>query len=68
MLDPTEVGIALRREAVFPANVVVLAEPVADLEGKIREDVVGFEVGVEIVAERVGGVFSQIALNAEDGV
>ncbi len=67
VLDPAEVGVALRWQAVFPPHVVVLAEPVADVEGKVGEDVVGLEVGVEVVAEGVSGVFPEIALDAADG-
>ncbi len=54
-------------QAVLPAHVVVLAEPVADVEGKVGEDVVGLEVGVEVVAEGVGACLADIALDAADG-
>lgn len=41
---PGEVGIALRRDAELPAHVVVLAEPVGVVEGRVGEGVVGAEV------------------------
>ena len=55
MLDPGEVGVAGRRLAVDPALVALqeLAPPVAVVEGRIGEDVVGLEVGVAVVVEGV---------------
>ena len=41
VLHPGEVGVALGRHAVLPAHVVVLAEPVGIVEGRIGEDEVG---------------------------
>ena len=54
VLHPGEVGVALGRDAVLPAHVVVLAEPVGVVEGRVGEDVVGAEVGMEVAAEGVG--------------
>ena len=58
VLDPGVVGVAGGRCAVAPANVVLeqLARPVRVVEERVREDVVGFEVWVEIPQERVGGL------------
>ena len=56
VLHPGEVGVARGRDAVLPAHVVLqqLAAPVGVVEGRIGEDVVGLEVGVEVAAEGVG--------------
>lgn len=58
MLHPGEVGVARGRHAVLPTLVVAqpLAAPVGDVEGRIREDEVGFEVGVAVVMEGVAVV------------
>jgi hypothetical protein len=55
VLHPGEVGVARRRHAVLPAHVVVqqLAAPVAVVEGRVGEHVVGLEVGVAVVVEGV---------------
>ena len=67
VLDPGEVRIPLRRDAVLPADVVVLAEPVGVVEGRIGQDVVGPEVGVEWSAEGVGVLGSEVCLDAPEG-
>ena len=69
MLDPGVVGVADGRRAVAPAHVVgqQLARPVRDVERRIGEDVVGFEVGVKIAQEAVGGLRAEVGLNAADG-
>ena len=55
MLDPGEVGVAGRRHAVDPAPVVLQepSPPVGVVERRVGEDVVGLEVGVAVVVERV---------------
>ena len=40
MLHPGEVGVTLGRDAKLPAHVVVLAEPVGVVEGRVGENVV----------------------------
>ena len=47
MLYPGEVGVAPGRDAILPAHVVVFAEPVGVVEGRVGEDVVGAEVAAE---------------------
>ena len=54
VLHPGEVGVALGRNAVLPAHIVVLAEPVGIVEGRIGENEVGTQVGMQIAAEGVG--------------
>ena len=67
MLDPGEVRIPLRRDAILPADVVVFAEPVGVVEGGIGQDVVGPEVGVERSAEGIGVLGSKVSLDAPEG-
>ena len=67
VLHPGEVGVALGRDAVLPAHVVVLAEPVGVVEGRIGEDVVGAEVGMEVAAEGVGVLGAEVGLDAAQG-
>ena len=67
VLHPGEVGVALGRDAELPAHVVVLAEPVGVVEGRIGEDVVGAQVGMEVAAEGVGVLRAEVGLDAADG-
>ena len=67
VLDPGEVRIPLRRDAVLPADVVVFAEPVGVIEWRIGQDVVGPEVGVKWSAEGVGVLGSEVCLDAPEG-
>ncbi len=67
VLNPGEVGIALRRDAVLPADVVVLAVPVGVVEGRVGEDVVGAEIGVDVAAEGVGLLGPEVGLEAAQG-
>ena len=67
VLDPGEVGVARRRHAVHPALVVPeqLAAPVAVVERRVGEDVVGLEVGVAVVVE--GVAVGDLGVDAADG-
>ncbi len=67
VLHPGEVGIALGRDAVLPAHVVVLAEPVGVVEGRVGENVVGAEVRMEVAAECVGVLGAEVGLYAAQG-
>ena len=67
VLDPGEVRIPLRRDAVLPADVVVFAKLVGVVEGGIGQDEVGPEVGVERSAEGVGVLGSEVGLDAPEG-
>ena len=67
MLYPGEVGVALGRDAVLPAHVVVTPVPVGVVEGRVGEDVVGAQVGMEVAAERVGVLGAKVGLNAAQG-
>jgi len=55
VLHPGEVGVAARGKSKLPARVVVFAEPVGVVEGRVGEDEVGTEIGVHVAAELVGG-------------
>src|SRR5436190_7747653 len=67
VLLPGKVGVAARGKAELPARVVVFAEPVGVVEGRIGEDEVGAEIGMEIAPERVGLLFAEIGFDAADG-
>ncbi len=65
VLHPGEVGIARRRDSVVPTLVAPepVAAPVADVEGRVGEDVVGPQVGMQVVVERVGVVPAEVGLD-----
>src|SRR5206468_9510580 len=67
VLYPGEVGVAARRKAELPARVVVFAEPVGVVEGRIGEDEIGAQIGMEIAPEGVGMVFAEIGFDAANG-
>ena len=67
VLHPGEVGVAARGKAELPARVVVFAEPVGVVEGRIGEDEVGAQIGMEIAPEGVGLLFAEIGFDAADG-
>lgn len=68
VLDPCEVGVAGRRDAVFPAGIVheFVAAPVGEVERGICEDEVGAHRGVAVLEERVGVVGAEVRLDAAD--
>ena len=55
--------------AVFPALVVFqqFAAPVAVVEGRIGEDVIGLEVRVQVAVEAVGVFLAEVVLDLPDG-
>ena len=67
VLDPGEVGVAGGRHAVFPALVVAqpLSAPIAHVERRVGEDIVGFEVGEAVVVE--GVAVGALTIDAADG-
>ena len=67
VLHPGEVGVAARGKAELPARVVVFAEPVGVVEGRIGEDEVGAQIGMEIAPEGIGLLFAEIGFDAADG-
>src|SRR5437870_13577497 len=67
VLHPGEVGVAARWKAELPARVVVFAEPVGVVEGRIGEDEVYSEIGMEIAPKGVGLLFAEISFDAADG-
>ena len=67
VLHPGEVGVAPGRDAILPAHVVVFAEPVGVVEGRVGEDVVGAEVGMEVAPEGVGVLGAEVGLDAAQG-
>ena len=67
VLHPGEVGVARGRDAELPAHVVVFAEPVGVVEGRVGEDEVGAEVGMEVAPEGVGLLWAEVGFDAADG-
>jgi len=69
VLNPGVVGVAHGRFAVSPALVAAqqLARPVADVEGRVSQNEVGLEVGVQVAEERVSRLFAEPGLDAVDG-
>src|SRR5436309_11853328 len=69
VLNPGVVRVAHGRHTVLPANVLAeeLTVPVAVVEVRIGEDVVGSEVPVEVVGERVGMMEAEVCLDATEG-
>jgi hypothetical protein len=67
VLHPGVVGVARGRRAVDPALVVLeqLAAPVAVVEGRVGQHVVGLEVGVPVVVE--GVAVRDLRVDAADG-
>ena len=55
------------RSARLPAHVVVLAEPVGVVEGRVGQHIVGAEVGMEVSAEGVGMLGAEVGLDAAQG-
>ncbi len=69
MLHPGVIGVAGGRHAELPAGVFAqtVAAPVAHVEGRIGQDVIGLEVFVQVALEAVGGFEAEIAFDAADG-
>jgi hypothetical protein len=69
VLYPRIVRIAGGRRAIFPARVLAqeIARPIRNVEGRIREDVVGLEVRVQVARKTVRRLFAQICLNTTNG-
>jgi hypothetical protein len=68
VLHPGEVRVARGRRAVLPADVVgePVAAPVAVVERRVREDVVGLQVLVQVAVERVGMLGPEVRLDPAD--
>ena len=51
VLQPGIVGVADRRQAVFPARIIaqLLTAPIADVKGLVGQDEIGFQIGVTII-------------------
>ena len=69
VLNPGVVGVAHRRDAGLPARVVAEQVPrsIRNADRRLSEDVVGLEVLVLVVEERVGPRWAQVGLDAADG-
>ena len=69
MREPGVVGVAGGWNAKLPARVFVqaVAAPVAHVERRIGQDVVGLEVFVQVAMEAVGGFEAEIAFDAANG-
>ena len=69
VLHPGKVGVPRRRDAVFPAFVVLeaLAAPVGHIKRRICKDEVRLQVRVQVAMEGVGVLLAEVALNAANG-
>lgn len=67
MLHAGEVGVAVRRDAGLPAHVVVFAEQVGVVDGRIGDEVPGAQAGMEIAAEGVGVLGAEVSPDAARG-
>ena len=69
VLYPGVIGVADGRVAIGPPLVAAeqLSRPVADVEGWVGEDEVGFEVRLLVVEERVCRFLAELGLDTMDG-
>jgi len=69
VLHPSEVCIAIRRDAELPADILPepLAAPVFHVKRRVGEDEVRFQVGMQIAVETVAVFRTEISLNPPDG-
>ena len=69
VLHPRVIGVASGRHAEFPTGVFAqaVAAPVAHVEGRVGQDVVGLEVFVQVAMEAVVGFQAEIAFDAANG-
>lgn len=67
--DPSEVRVALGRNAILPAQVLLelVAAPVREVEGRVGEDEVELLRAAQVVEERVGVPLAQVRVDAFDG-
>ena len=67
VLHPGKVGVALGRRAVLPVLVMdePFATPVGDVERRVSEDEIRFEVGMTVVVEAVA--MCDLPFDAADG-
>ena len=66
MLDPRKVGVASGRRAKLPTHIalqLVLA-PIAVVEWRIGENVIGLNAGVEILVEGIGPFAAKVRFDA----
>lgn len=66
VLQPRVVGVVRRRDAVAPASVALIARPVLDVEGRVGENGVSLQPGVQVARERVPPDGPQIGSDAVD--
>jgi len=66
VLHPREVGVSGWRDAELPSFVVfeALATPVAVVEGRIGQDIVSLEIGVQIAVKAVGVFLAEVPVDA----
>jgi len=69
VLHPGEVGISHRRHAELPAHILTqpLSSPIAGVEGRIGQDIVRFQVLVQVPVEAVCMLRPEIVINSSDG-
>ena len=66
VLQPREVGIALRRRAIKPADVAVELgmPPIGHVEGRVGEREIGAQIGVLVGEKRIGGDVGEVGIEA----
>src|SRR5205809_774573 len=69
MLHPREVCVAGRRGAELPARIVLqlVLTPIAVIEWRVGEDVIGFDAWVHILVEAVSPFAAEVCLDPSDG-
>ena len=69
VLQPGEVGVALRRRAGNPARVVgqLFVPPFLHVEGWVGHDEIGAQVWVQIVEQGVGRAAAEVEVDTADG-
>ncbi len=69
VLNPGVVGVADGRGAILPAGILAepLAAPIARVEGRVGEDVVGLQVLVQVAVEAVGVLGAEVGFDAANG-
>src|SRR3972149_890132 len=68
MLYPRVIGIAHRRCTVLPALVLTQAfpAPIAHVERRVGDNVIGFQIRMQVTVERVRVLLAEIALDPAD--
>ena len=65
VLEPREVRVACRRQAILPSHIVLqlVRAPVREIEGRIRQNIVCPHGRMAVVEEGIGRIGPEIRLN-----